>query len=58
MEEDPDNNDHIEEVAGRKVKAPDQYKRNIIKKARLSGDPYVSHKNVEKPGLNVGPPCK
>lgn len=49
---------NVERPTKRKSKNPDQYKRNKIKAAKLTGSPHVNHRNKEVPALVVGEPCK
>ena len=37
---------------------PENYKRNIIKKARVSGTEYVGYDGEIKQAKKVGPPCR
>lgn len=36
----------------------DQYKGNIIKRARVSGVPYINHAKRDIPAKTRGPDCK
>ncbi|GBP69397.1 hypothetical protein EVAR_54816_1 [Eumeta japonica] len=41
----------------RGISASDQYKRNVIKKARVQGKEYINHKNNQVNKVEIGPAC-
>lgn len=43
---------------GKRKAIPECYKRNIIKKSRVKGEPYTSSKGDDIPGKIIGPPCR
>lgn len=43
---------------GRKKSVHENYKRNVIKKSRVRGEPYKNTKGVYIPGKKMGPICR
>lgn len=44
--------------SGKRKANPLNYKRNVIKKSRVQGKPYINYKGDTIPSKVMGPPCR
>lgn len=53
-----DNDKRRIRIIKRGVRNDNEYRRNVIKRAKLCGESYVSHSGKYKSKAEIGPDCK
>ena len=58
MEGTDDENSNNSHGMGKRKSHPENYMQNMIKKSRVAGEAYISHRGRQIAELRVGEPCK